>query len=546
MDRLVQDKSADVERLLSELPQDVNGLYSSILQCSLKVAKLQPEIQRLILQFVTHSIQPIQLLQLAECLRITEPDVFAIMDMASVQEKIRSSCGPLLDFYPSGVIGVIHPSFIEFLTDKTRPLSGGAVTFPRLDYGEAHQVIARKCLTYVDSFGLSEVIPTKERKGVGQDGKLIYHDFWCLPMELSAFSRYCNANWFIHVQRAEAAGAALSQLVFLLDKLMAGDNLPKLFAMAPRPIRREVRITADPLFVALTYGLTHYSKLIIQRPDYVSPGDTTIPVLAYAAELGNIEIVKTQMKHVKGIRVDEFDSRVLIGKTALHYAAVKNHAKIARLLLDVGANPHLSTISRDPSLRGPPEALYRSAIKAACELGNLEVLQELVPEISTSDDMNKAMAWAVTSGCPHVVEFLASQPLLQVNEQIHDMTPLMLASMYRLSSCIRFLLDAGADATVASSPEAGNEMGYSEPGMMALHIWAKSDITSFYNPKPRSEKPDAVASFDLLIGAGAGINARDGQGHPPLYYAHTLETAKTLVEAGADCNGFVFYPNLAP
>ena len=40
MDRFVQDKSADVERLASELPQDVNGLYSSILQFGLKVTKL--------------------------------------------------------------------------------------------------------------------------------------------------------------------------------------------------------------------------------------------------------------------------------------------------------------------------------------------------------------------------------------------------------------------------------------------------------------------------------------------------------------------------
>ncbi|KAJ6781635.1 hypothetical protein PWT90_08367 [Aphanocladium album] len=237
------------------------------------------------------------------------------------------------------------------------------------------------------------------------------------PAIIEISSRYCNLSWSIHVQRAEAAGVDLPQLVLLLDKLMTAvdHNLSMLLAMVPWRIWPEVHDTVDPLFIALTYGLTHHGKLIIQRPDYMSPGDTPTPVPAYAAERGNVEI-----------------SRHCWSITALHYAAFKNYAKIARLLLDAGADPHLSIISRDPSSISRLEVLHRTAVGVACQFGNLEVVRELDPSITTSATMNKAMAWALRSGCPRVVALLAAQPLLQINAPVDGMTPLMHASYFHI------------------------------------------------------------------------------------------------------------------
>ncbi|KAK2598032.1 hypothetical protein QQS21_005869 [Conoideocrella luteorostrata] len=547
MDRLCHCKTnLDLEQLLAEFPSDLEQLYYSILRHGVKITRVPPATQRLILQLVTHSMYPLQLPQVAQCLKFSEPETFRNRATTQVEEMICRLCSPLLQTSSNGTIDALDYSFVEFLTDKTRRITNGEEEhLAGLDYGSTHQVIALQCLNYLESFGLSELTLGKNPTAYGNRG-FIYEEFWHMSGEVSGFCQYSGKRWFLHVQKSEATGIDQSQVVAVLDRLMIGDNISKLFGMARYFLKDYVLATNDPLYVALTLGLIPYAKHIIERPEYISPGDTNIPVLAYAAERGHVEVVRALLEHSKVVQVDEFDSRVLQNQTALHYAAANNYSEIVRLLLNAGADPHLWSVNRDGSNTGPAETTQHTAIKIACQRGSLDSLREMLPSITTSKDLNKAIAWAAGSGCAAVVEFLVSQPLAQVNEQLYGMTPLMHASMMRFPACIKHLLDSGADATISSSEQIPRGYGPAEAGCTAIHYWTRDDLRPFSGFGSHSETQDSAASLSLLTRAGGDLNARDANGNPPLYRVKRLETAKLLLEAGADCTGFELSPMVLP
>ncbi|XWW93882.1 hypothetical protein V2A60_001821 [Cordyceps javanica] len=200
------------------------------------------------------------------------------------------------------------------------------------------------------------------------------------------------------------------------------------------------------------------------------------------------------------------------------------------MLLQAGANPRLLTENRGPFSSGPQEMTGSSAFKLACMHGSLDALKALMPVVTTSEDINQAICWAAEYASSPLVEFLASQPLLQINARVNGMTPLMHASNGRYPDCVQRVLAAGADATLGST----STIDPAHLGRTAVHWWAANWAPRKPCVDHEDDSGDAEESFRLLFEAGAAINARDAAGNTPLHCAVDVRAARILLEAGAN------------
>ncbi|KAK7430675.1 hypothetical protein QQZ08_002719 [Neonectria magnoliae] len=117
MDEYLQPH-VDINTVLSQLPADLNVLYTNLLLEHAQRSGVAADIQHLILQSVTHASRPLRLLELAEMIRVISPND-STRDLKVTKNLIRAACGPLLEILADETVSVIHHSFIEYLKGTT-------------------------------------------------------------------------------------------------------------------------------------------------------------------------------------------------------------------------------------------------------------------------------------------------------------------------------------------------------------------------------------------------------------------------------------------
>ncbi|KAK5989437.1 hypothetical protein PT974_10956 [Cladobotryum mycophilum] len=142
------EPGADIDTVLSQLPADLNALYTDLLKEHGKRSRVPARVQHLILQSVTHTARPLRLLELAEMIRVSSPDG-STRDLKTTKDLIRAACGPLLEILPDETVSVIHHSFTEYLKDTTR--SDDGLGYPVLQMGSTHAQLALACLRYLQA-----------------------------------------------------------------------------------------------------------------------------------------------------------------------------------------------------------------------------------------------------------------------------------------------------------------------------------------------------------------------------------------------------------
>ncbi|KAM3473668.1 hypothetical protein MY5147_004672 [Beauveria neobassiana] len=147
------EPDVDVETALAHLPTDLNVLYTNLLREHIARSGIDDEIQRLILQAVTHATRPLRLLEIAEMIGVVNVD----KDLKARKELVKAACGPLLEILADETIAVIHHSFTEYLKGITR--AKGDPGYPTLDSGAAHEQLALTCLRYLQSGTLWQEYP---------------------------------------------------------------------------------------------------------------------------------------------------------------------------------------------------------------------------------------------------------------------------------------------------------------------------------------------------------------------------------------------------
>lgn len=244
MDTLTRPE-ADPEAALSSLPQNLEGMYTSLLRENADRSGISFELQKIILQFVIHAIRPLRLLELGECLAYFLDDTFH-GDVKQAKEAIRSSCGSLIEIAPNETISIVHFSLAEFLADESR-LSNSADGYPALGSAEAHMQLAIKCLSYLNEMYMQDentdiplplrvlwnrVVANDKLYVAATDADGNVGDM--VPM-LQGFARYACFHWPAHASIAMSTSnsSAQAQLTSLLDYAAAGTRPTRLYALWP-------------------------------------------------------------------------------------------------------------------------------------------------------------------------------------------------------------------------------------------------------------------------------------------------------------------------
>ena len=232
------------------------------------------------------------------------------------------------------------------------------------------------------------------------------------------------------------------------------------------------------------------------------------------------------------------------GMTALHWAAMQGDGAMAEMLLVAGANPRATTrIGGFTALHLASQAGRAEAVPALIKAG--------APVDATTATGATALMLAAAAGNADIVAALAAAGAdLNRTETAHGQTALMFAASLGRTDAAKVLLARGADAKIRSRvvdlstvevPEEVlqdqlRQQSSTPQAQTARNEGAAAPARPVAPaPAPQSNRVAGVSrpfKYNELIGKHGGLTA--------LHFAArqgAVETARALVEAGADVNG---------
>ena len=512
MDAFLKE-DAKVGEVLENLPLNLNIMYSKLLREHATKTETPTELQLLILQWATHATRPLRLIELADMINITQS--LADPGLKAAKGVVRSACGPLLEILLDETLCVVHHSLTEFLNGTTRTSSED---YPILDVGLTHNRLAVICLLYLQSGCLEAVQDTQPQWPHFHLGSDVNDQL------LAPFTKYAASNWHIHARKSTSHSVAQRELNDMLDKFTSRADFQKWAILAGLRFRKDERrdkkhcIEFTPVLMAVTLGLTEYLKLLLSRS---GTNLTEGAPICYAADKGYVEIVDLLISN--GADSNQYNAD---GYTPLHLAAKNNHAEVVSLLLRTGCDRKLRTQINyvDPGSRMGRDPQY-SALWYACNYGHVATTMEFFSYVETTEEINKALFWAVESEKSEVVEKILEHPLLDLKNW-EWASPLYTACSKRDLQTMKLLIAAGVNPNKEADKRDENT---------PLH--ALSEFGGRFGRKRREGGVDpevTKACFSLLIGAGAEVNSSRHRDGTPLHVAADAVAAEALIAAGAD------------
>ena len=287
--------------------------------------------------------------------------------------------------------------------------------------------------------------------------------------------------------------------------------------------------------------------------------------VADAAQAGDRDAVRSLLKQAADVNASQAD-----GMTALHWAAMRNDAALAEMLLYAGANVKASTRINS----------YTPLLLAA-KNGNAAVME---PLIKAGADVNgktsngtTALMFAAAAGSTEAVNVLIDRSAdVNVAEPIRGLTAVMFAAASDRAPIVALLAKRGADLKATTKTVDLNAMGRNSAvfagvlfGNPQAPARAAEGAKAGESPKP-GEGRSATGQVSALArsgqagqaGGSSGGGGREGRnpfagtagidrqyqlnelvyaqgGMTPLLLAARqgyAETVRTLVDAGADVN----------
>lgn len=530
-----------IEKLLSDLPTGVDGMYTTLLNEHSARSGVSHDIQKLILQWVTHAFRPLRLLEVADIVRTTDEGI-ALGGIQEVKNIVRTACGPLLTILPDETLQVIHHSFTEFLVADTRLISAtGNNSYPVFDSTAIHCTAATTCLGYLGACSLSAT----DKKGDGQD--VVYNQAISrgtrddLLVE-HPLLQYTTTYWMVHASRNGGCSSPLLRAIrdFFDLKRKAFSFWQGVWRSAEP---RATHAVLQPLHTIALFGLSSIMGVYLHTAMVDARDSDGREPLSYASERGDIASANLLLAHGASIKAQNKYSIA-----SIHYACSANQPAMVKRLLQAGADPLLKTL--DPVKRprtGEEQEVDRcrrrfgiNPLHLACANGYIECLQELLKWIDPPILLEGPLHWASENGQAEIVRLLLSTGhVVPDRKSAEGNTPLGLAAYKGSPSTVKVLLDAGVDIEAKSS---GIDRTYGLSNCLrkkgdvneltALHAWA-------CNGRYGSTLEEFVNTGILLLEAGCSPHARDTEGKIPLFRwskFYNLEWAtafsKVLIERG--------------
>ncbi|KAL2036977.1 hypothetical protein N7G274_010262 [Stereocaulon virgatum] len=188
--------STDVQKVLDEVPTDMNALYARILD-SMSTAAHGKSLAKAILTWTVCSTRPLKTSELYDALRLDLKD-----SIGSIEGSIGSSCGQLVYVDAQFHVQMIHLTARDFLRNST--YSEFAV-----DEKDGHRRLLMTCLQYLNG---------DEMKGA-RNRKLSASD---TLQERSSFVSYASNSLFEHIAQVPSTD---DDVIFTLASFFGSPNV---------------------------------------------------------------------------------------------------------------------------------------------------------------------------------------------------------------------------------------------------------------------------------------------------------------------------------
>ncbi|XP_072929948.1 transient receptor potential channel pyrexia isoform X2 [Epargyreus clarus] len=231
------------------------------------------------------------------------------------------------------------------------------------------------------------------------------------------------------------------------------------------------------------------------------------------------------------------------GRTCLHLSCLVANADCVNLLLEHRADPNQWDSVTDR--KATPLHCAASAKSLSC----VQALISHGADVNAGLTEHSPLHYAVLSDAPEVVSALLKAGACPDTPQVFTETPLHVAASLGSASCMKLLLDAGADVRAALGPGRATALhlaavdGHAECACLLLEHGARIDC-----PNSRGQTSlhlavlaQSVEVVELLVGRRADVRARDIDGRTPLHGAivrgaRACDVARLLLSVGADPN----------
>lgn len=548
------EPNADVATVLAELPADLNVLYTDLLREHAQRSGVPPSIQHLILQSVTHATRPLRLIELAEMIRVLNPDGVH-RDMKATKDLLRAACGPLLEILADETVSVIHHSFTEYLKGTTRAADESG--YPLLEYGPTHGDMAVACLRYIletqclddvtvlRDDGADEFASYKVRKGQQPEPTSVVSLRLRYP-----FLDYAARNWDVHLNRFEAEGPQILTND-LLDQFLGNEQRRLAWLHVKHTDERSSKVRdMSPLQAAAKTGAWGYTEKLVQTSTVDATDQHGMTALYYAAAHGHAAVVRALI--AAGAAPDQDDTHG--GYKPLHKAAKKNHHQVVRALLESGVDPLTPKTREHPGRRcgNAPTTTGETPLMYACHNGHAESVAVFMEYVDSAKTAEQALGWAASHGQSKVVALILKYPGIDVNAVNRGTTPIFLACQVRDSATAKLLLDAGANphavtdslltsptstTSTISTISAGSAVSIGGRRENCVHVLCGPNRGHRSSSQTDSDG-DEMKLFELLAAAGVDLHARNHSGRIPLHGAAkaSLVLTRLLLDAGSDAN----------
>ena len=336
LDYLRRCLPSSVRSAILALPHNLDETYEQIL---LKIDAEKREYAQRLFQWLTLSIRPLRVDELAEILAIrfdsgSTPNYDPNWRSRDAEEAVLSACSSLItvtNVDGSRIVQFSHFSVKEFLTSERLATMGEELSCYRIHPGPAHLIMAKVCLSILLKLDDSVEITTIKK---------------------SPLSVYAARHWIEHAQFGDVPSIQDDILrLFDPDKpqfrawiwLYDMDRHWEKHMSTPHPTQPR----ASPLYYAALCGFDDLVEHLIRThpTDINAMGGYHITPLHASLRRGHRQI--TQLLLREGANVDVLDNE---GATALHRACRAGNLDLVRLLLKHDADVHAQTKKQELSL----------------------------------------------------------------------------------------------------------------------------------------------------------------------------------------------------
>lgn len=521
IDQVLPALKDDANIDIKALPIHLEDMYNQMLARQAKEISISTELQVSLLGLITHSTRPLRLRELAGFLEHEHH----IESLDKAKSIARFACHPLVQILEDETVQVIHHSFTEYLLDVSRQASVGGNTtqFPVLNPAKIHRDLAVACLkTVTPILGL--------RRNESED-----------PTILMPFLNYARSNIMSHASKDK--DIVDEELFDLVSPLCAAIELERgsgfvNFWISSYDLDGVVNIST-PLHFAAACGLEEFCRRILSSdpplqsvwPQPTSSSDSHDPpnsAFLHACINGHLNIVQmiwaAEPKHFKDNTIKSSVMKKILAR---------GFSEILEFLIQIGLRPaprHTSSWGEVEEIK-----LYQNTTP--------ECLALLLPYFEEKD-MEELFCDYASGGHADMMKIMVEKVGAKATWRMNGGT-----AMYRVCCAenktpqhvksMEMLLSSFPDVdyreTIVKYSEMGEATRQPEKDRTVLHALA----ANWYD----GNHEISLEMFELLIKAGADLEARDGMGDTPVlclfpssFNKSVQKPLKYLLDAGANAH----------